>query len=85
MVQSVRCSVSCDPEQDMAASGEPAHAVTIQMLRKISLPSLVLFLLISFPVRPEDDTLDWLSSYKAAIEEARRSHKPIFLEYRCEP
>jgi hypothetical protein len=69
----------------MAAFGEPADAVTIQMLRKIGLSSLALFLLTSFPVRPEDDTLDWLSSYKAALEEARRAHKPIFLEYRCEP
>ena len=32
----------------------------------------------------DDDTVDWLSSYKDAIQEARRTHKPIFLEYRCE-
>ena len=32
----------------------------------------------------EDDTVEWLSSYKDAIQEAKRTHKPIFLEYRCE-
>jgi hypothetical protein len=27
----------------------------------------------------------WLTNYKQAIEEAKRTQKPIFLEYRCEP
>jgi hypothetical protein len=33
----------------------------------------------------QDDGIHWHSSYKAAIEEAKRTQKPIFLEYRCEP
>jgi hypothetical protein len=33
----------------------------------------------------QDDGLHWHSSYQAAIEEAKRTQKPIFLEYRCEP
>jgi hypothetical protein len=33
----------------------------------------------------DDDGLRWLSSYKEAVAEARRSGQPIFLEYRCEP
>lgn len=27
----------------------------------------------------------WIDSYKEAIEEARRTQKPIFLEFRCAP
>ncbi len=33
----------------------------------------------------QEDTIDWLTSYKDAIAEAKRTGKPIFLEYRCEP
>ena len=32
----------------------------------------------------DDDTVDWYGNYKEAIQEAKRTHKPIFLEYRCE-
>jgi hypothetical protein len=31
------------------------------------------------------ETVQWLESYEAALEEARRTGKPIFLEYRCSP
>ncbi len=41
--------------------------------------------LMSFPVFAEEDTVKWLSNYKEAMEEAQRTQKPIFLEYRCEP
>jgi hypothetical protein len=33
----------------------------------------------------QEDTVDWLTNYKDAIAEAKRTGKPIFLEYRCEP
>jgi uncharacterized protein YyaL (SSP411 family) len=36
-------------------------------------------------LRAHDEGLQWFDNYKAAIEEARRTQKPIFLEYRCEP
>jgi hypothetical protein len=42
-------------------------------------------LTLSFPLFAEDDTVEWLNNYKEAIQEAQRTHKPIFLEYRCEP
>ena len=32
----------------------------------------------------QDETIDWLDNYKQAIEEAKRTQKPIFLEFRCE-
>ncbi len=31
------------------------------------------------------DTVEWFDSYEAALEEAKRTGKPIFLEYRCSP
>lgn len=31
------------------------------------------------------DTVEWLDSYEAALEEAKRTGKPIFLEFRCSP
>jgi uncharacterized protein YyaL (SSP411 family) len=37
------------------------------------------------PMLAQDDTIDWLSSYKEALAEAKRTGKPIFVEYRCEP
>ena len=39
---------------------------------------------LSFPLLAEEDTVEWLSNYKDAIQEAKRTQKPIFLEYRCE-
>jgi uncharacterized protein YyaL (SSP411 family) len=28
--------------------------------------------------------INWLDNYQAALEEAKRTQKPIFLEFRCE-
>jgi hypothetical protein len=33
----------------------------------------------------EEDTIEWFNNYKQAIEVAKKTGKPIFLEYRCEP
>ena len=41
--------------------------------------------LIVFPALSQEETVDWLNNYKEALQEARRTGKPIFLEYRCEP
>jgi len=35
-------------------------------------------------LRAEDDKLFWYSNYKEGLEEAKKTGKPIFLEYRCE-
>ena len=60
--------------------------VPLCLLRPMGLFTVVLSLLAWSPLfAQQDDTLDWLNSYQAALNEARRSHKPIFLEYRCEP
>ena len=36
------------------------------------------------PLAAQDDGLHWFTDYKEAISEARRSQKPILLEFRCE-
>ena len=33
----------------------------------------------------QEEGIHWLTSYREAIHEARRTGKPIFLEFRCEP
>jgi uncharacterized protein YyaL (SSP411 family) len=49
------------------------------------LPTM-LFLLAAyvFPVAAQEDTVDWLDNYPKALAEAKRTNKPIFLEFRCE-
>ncbi len=42
------------------------------------------FFLAAGPLPADDETVDWLDNYKKAIEEAKRTQKPIFLEFRCE-
>jgi hypothetical protein len=40
---------------------------------------------LSVPATGQDDDIFWFSDYKAALAEARKTGKPLFLEYRCEP
>jgi hypothetical protein len=32
----------------------------------------------------QEEGINWLDNYQKAIEEAKRTQKPIFLEFRCE-
>jgi uncharacterized protein YyaL (SSP411 family) len=32
----------------------------------------------------DEETIDWLDNYDKALAEAKRTNKPIFLEFRCE-
>ena len=40
----------------------------------------------SRPLAPaqDEDTIDWFDNYDKALQEAKRTRKPIFLEFRCE-
>jgi uncharacterized protein YyaL (SSP411 family) len=42
--------------------------------------------LFSTPALAQDDedTIDWFDNYEKAVQEARRTNKPIFVEFRCE-
>ena len=51
------------------------HFATLAVLISLASPLLA----------QQEDTVDWLNNYKEAIQEAKRTQKPIFLEYRCEP
>ena len=37
------------------------------------------------PLPAQEDEIAWFDSYAQAVREARRTQKPIFLEFRCEP
>lgn len=46
-----------------------------------------LFAMIAFALpasAQEEDTVDWFDNYDKALEEAKKTNKPIFLEFRCE-
>ena len=54
--------------------------------RKTAAHALLACLVCLFcPAPAQVDRLDWLSDYDEAIREARRTQKPIVLEFRCEP
>lgn len=46
---------------------------------------ICLFLEVTGPLLAQDDEIRWLDNYREAIQEAKRTQKPIFLEFRCEP
>jgi hypothetical protein len=33
----------------------------------------------------QEDSIKWWNTYEDVIREAKRTNKPIFLEFRCEP
>ena len=35
-------------------------------------------------LRAQDEGINWLGNYQEALRQARETHKPIFLEFRCE-
>jgi len=37
------------------------------------------------PLLAQDEEIYWLENYSEAIREAKRTQKPIFIEFRCEP
>ena len=45
---------------------------------------LLLLTACVFPAVAQEDTVDWLDNYPKALAEAKRTNKPIFLEFRCE-
>jgi hypothetical protein len=36
------------------------------------------------PLQAQDDEINWLGNYREALQQARQSRKPIFVEFRCE-
>jgi hypothetical protein len=54
--------------------------------RNIGLCALLACLVGWLPsvLKSDDDSVNWLGSYQEALQQARQTHKPIFLEFRCE-
>ncbi len=36
------------------------------------------------PLQAQDEGFTWLGSYSEALQQAKQTQKPIFLEFRCE-
>jgi len=36
------------------------------------------------PLLAQDDEITWMDNYRDALRVAKESHKPLFLEFRCE-
>jgi len=57
--------------------------------RNRKLPALIaclaLLVLTVDPSTAQDDGIYWADNYSEALKEAKRTQKPIFLEFRCEP
>lgn len=68
-----------------AANEQRSHG----LVRSIVTMRFAVILLLSFAAlaqtKPADDEIVWLDNYQAALQEAKKTGKPIFLEYRCEP
>jgi hypothetical protein len=58
------------------------------MQRRNLIPYVIFVCLIGSAVGPllaQEDEMYWLDNYAEALKEAKRTQKPIFLEFRCEP
>jgi hypothetical protein len=71
-----------------SSSGEGASngSITAEpaMLFRHAVPQFLLFAL-PLAVFAQEDGIQWFDNYKGALAEAKKTGKPIFLEYRCEP
>jgi len=36
------------------------------------------------PLLPQNEGIVWVENYREALRQAKQTHKPIFLEFRCE-
>jgi hypothetical protein len=52
-------------------------------MRRSLLAGVVLSLFAGIAAAQEEG-IQWLDNYAKAVEEAKRTRKPIFLEFRCE-
>lgn len=52
-------------------------------MRMSRLAGIALFVLAGV-LSAQEEGIQWLDNYAKAVEEAKRTQKPIFLEFRCE-
>lgn len=81
-----RCNLKTSPGR--GRGNAPSRAFAVKLIRNMR-PLIYTLLLAGALASPQatraQDTVEWLDSYEAALEEAKRTGKPIFLEYRCSP
>ena len=73
------------PEGGLALAQRTAKA---RLMRKRDvLPALFGFFMtaVAVPTFAQDDEIRWLDNYRETLQEAKRTQKPIFVEFRCEP
>ena len=58
------------------SSVPPFFAAAALLMAFVSIPALA---------QSADGMIEWLDDYAAALAEAKRTGKPIFLEFRCAP
>jgi hypothetical protein len=56
---------------------------SVLRLLHVSIAAFLPFFAMPAPAQ-DDDTIDWFDNYDKALQEAKRTNKPIFLEFRCE-
>jgi hypothetical protein len=44
----------------------------------------LLLVLAGAGLAAQDDGIQWLGSYREALQQAKQTRKPIFVEFRCE-
>jgi hypothetical protein len=58
---------------------------TMVMMRTLRSLLLAISAICLAPALAQDEeTIDWLDNYDKALAEAKRTNKPVFLEFRCE-
>ncbi|MBV6432125.1 MAG: hypothetical protein IANPNBLG_02261 [Bryobacteraceae bacterium] len=58
--------------------------VVTMSTRNSMLLTFFLALFATSALTAQDEGIPWLDNYQAALREAKRTQKPIFLEFRCE-
>jgi len=89
----MQLSVAADPGRRGAfchcVSGRTSNFEKMLKMRKLDFVLSVVLAsvvgLLAGRLLAQDDEINWLENYDEAIREARRTGKPIFLEFRCEP
>jgi hypothetical protein len=81
----------CVNSDDWGDGGERGRYHNFHMVKPMTRSSAAALALVLAGVlgaaagpRLLQDDVEWLDNYDAAFREARRTQKPIFLEFRCE-
>lgn len=74
MMADIRLSWGGSVERDAGVMTGMRKAVLALMAAMLAAPGL----------RAADEGIQWLDNYQEALREAKRTQKPIFLEFRCE-